>query len=665
MTPIRSVLIANRGEIAVRVARTLRSMGITSVGVFTDPDVGSVHARSADMAVHIGPPEAYLDVDAVVAAAVRSGADALHPGYGFLSENPALAEACEAARIRFIGPSAQTIRAMGDKINAKNLAAAAGVPVVPGVSDRSLDDSQLARAATEIGLPVLVKPSAGGGGKGMRRVDSPGDLPDAIVAARREAISAFGDGTLLVEKFVTTPRHIEIQVLADDHGSVLALGERECSLQRRHQKIVEESPSPLLDPSTRSSMEAAAVAVAKACGYTGAGTVEFIVSADRPSEFYFMEMNTRLQVEHPVTEMVRALDLVECQVRVASGERLPWAGPPHPRGHAIEARIYAEDPASGFLPSTGRITVLREPSGPGIRVDSALAVGTEIGVSYDPMLAKVVAWGEDREQARARLRSALELMAVGGLRTNVSFLRQLLDHEDVVAGRLDTGLVERVRSDLVHEVDSDQAAVAGALVLDALRRNSEAARTDPWQALDGWRVGGPVPRRSRWEVVAGPAGGAEVSVSIEGDPLEMAFVSRGGPSVCARARLERESDAYVEIDGVAEHYLYSLQDDRLWLCAGGNAWELIRLTETIGGRHHRLTPGGPVASPMPGTVLAVHVSEGATVARGDPVATVEAMKMEHVISAPTDGIVSKILVEERQAVALGQPLAEITSSEQP
>ena len=662
MKPIRSILIANRGEIAVRVVRTLRSMGITSVAIFTDADVASVHARSADTAVHIGPPEAYLDVEAVVAAAVRSGTDALHPGYGFLSENPALAEACEAAGVRFIGPNAQTIRAMGDKINAKDLASAAGVPVVPGISDRSLDDIQLAQAALDIGLPILVKPSAGGGGKGMRRVDSAGDLPEAMAAARREAISAFGDGTLLLEKFVASPRHIEIQVLADNHGSVLALGDRECSLQRRHQKIVEESPSPLLDHATRSSMETAAVAVAKACGYTGAGTVEFIISADTPNEFYFMEMNTRLQVEHPVTEMVRGIDLVEWQVRVASGERLPWDDPPQARGHAIEARIYAEDPGSGFLPSTGRIRILREPAGPGIRVDSALAVGTEIGVSYDPMLAKVVAWGEDRERARSRLRAALDATAVGGLRTNISFLRGLLDHEDVVAGKLDTGLVERVTAGLVDQGDTGRVVAVAALLVDALQADTADGR-DPWQALDGWRVGGPAPRRSRWEV-AGHAGG-EMTVSIEGDPMRTATVDCGERSVAARIRLDSESAAYVEIDGVAEPYMYALRGDRLWLCARGGSWELARQRETIGGSRHRSTSGGPITSPMPGTVLAVHVSEGATVARGDPIVTVEAMKMEHVISAPADGTVSRILVEERQAVALGQALAEISGSEEP
>jgi len=662
MKPIRSVLVANRGEIAVRVFRTLRGMGISPVAVFTDADAASLHPRLADKAVHIGPPDAYLDADSVVRAAMTSGADALHPGYGFLSENPVLAEACAAAGVTFIGPSPDSIRAMGDKINAKNLASTAGVPVVPGVSDRSLDDGQLAEAALQIGLPVLLKPSAGGGGKGMRRVEVAGDLPAAIAAARREAVTAFGDGTLLVERFVAKPRHIEIQVLADNHGSVVALGERECSLQRRHQKIIEESPSPLLDAETRSAMEGAAVAVAKACGYSGAGTVEFIVSADRPDEFYFMEMNTRLQVEHPVTELVRGIDLVEWQVRVASGERLPWSDPPAPRGHAVEARIYAEDPARGFLPSAGTVRVLHEPVGEGIRVDSALALGTVVGVSYDPMLAKVVAWGEDRDQAVARLRGALDATAVGGLKTNISFLRALLDQEDVVAAELDTGLVERALPGLLAPLDESRAAIVAAVVVDAHRRLGADA-DDPWALHDGWRVGGPAPRRSRWLLAGGS--GDEIGVSITGDPGITARVTCDERSVEARVQLVGRSAALVELDDVAEQYLYARDGDTVWLCIHGDSWELTEIRESIGGPRHGSASAGPIISPMPGTVLTVHVAEGSTVAKGDPLVTVEAMKMEHVVSAPAAGTVSKVLVAAQQAVALGQPLAELAAADEP
>ena len=404
-----TVLVANRGEIAVRIMRTLRAMGIRSVAVYTDPDRDAAHVEAADLAVAIGPATAYLDVDRIVGAAVSSGAGALHPGYGFLSENPELARRSAAAGVVFIGPPPDAIEAMGDKINAKRMVTAAGVPVVPGRGQAGLTDAELAAAALDIGLPVLLKPAAGGGGKGMRRVDDPADLAGAIASARREALGGFGDATLLVERYVARPRHIEVQIFADTHGQVCALGERECSLQRRHQKIVEEAPSILLDDRTRSSIGAAAVAVAKSCGYVGAGTVEFIVSADRPDEFFFMEMNTRLQVEHPVTEAVLGLDLVELQLRVAAGERLPWPeAAPVPNGHAIEARVYAEDPRRDFLPAAGTVLGLTEPSAlPQVRVDSALKVGTTIGTSYDPMLAKVVAWGRDRPEALARLRAAL------------------------------------------------------------------------------------------------------------------------------------------------------------------------------------------------------------------------------------------------------------------
>ena len=657
----RSVLVANRGEIAVRVIRTLRAMGIRSVAVFTDADAGALHARVADSAVGIGPSDAYLDVDAVVSAAVRSGADALHPGYGFLSENPALAEACREAGVVFIGPPPEAIRAMGDKINAKELVSSAGVPVVPGLSGRSLDDAGLADAAIGIGLPVLLKPSAGGGGKGMRRVDSPDQLRPSIEAARREAMSAFGDGTLLVERYLPSPRHIEIQVIADTHGNVVALGERECTLQRRHQKIVEEAPSPVLDPATRAAMEGAAVAAARACGYSGAGTVEFIVAGDKPHEFYFMEMNTRLQVEHPVTELVRGLDLVEWQVRVATGERLPWSDPPPARGHAIEARLYAEDPAHGFLPSTGTVVALREPSGEGVRVDSALYPGTVIGVDYDPMLAKVIAWGATRQEAITRLREALRTTVVAGLRTNVGFLVRLLDHPDVVAGNLDTGLVDRTLGELITRPDAGRIVAVAALIHDA-ERSAASDHSDPWQILDGWRLSGPVPRRSRWSL-----DGQETEVKLSGDPLRAATVSWGhsGPAQ-ARLWLDGAADpstAMVEIDGDSETYVWAAEAGVIWLSTGGDTWAVEQVTEAVGAARGGPTGGGSVTSPMPGTVLAVHVGEGAEVKRGDPIVTVEAMKMEHTVTAPADATVVRVLVSAGQAVALGELLAELEGAD--
>ncbi|MBC8091222.1 MAG: ATP-grasp domain-containing protein, partial [Pseudonocardia sp.] len=427
-----TVLVANRGEIAVRVIRTLRALGVRSVAVYSDADAASPHVSLADVAVRIGPAaaaESYLSIPAVIAAARTTGSQAIHPGYGFLSENTAFAAACEEAGIAFVGPPASAIEAMGDKIRAKQTVAKAGVPVVPGSDGAGLSDQELAEAVGQVGYPVLLKPSAGGGGKGMHEVHRADDLAAAINTARREARSSFGDDTLLVERLVTTPRHIEIQVLADQHGNVVHLGERECSLQRRHQKIVEEAPSALLTATQREAMGAAAVEAARAVGYTGAGTVEFIVGADDPDQFFFMEMNTRLQVEHPVTEEVYGVDLVELQLRVAAGEQAPWPARIEPSGHAIEVRIYAEDPAAGFLPTGGRILACEFPDN--VRVDSGIAAGGTVGSDYDPMLAKIIAHGADRAEAIRRLDAALRGTVLLGLDTNIGFLRALLADTDV------------------------------------------------------------------------------------------------------------------------------------------------------------------------------------------------------------------------------------------
>ncbi|MEU2515469.1 biotin carboxylase N-terminal domain-containing protein [Streptomyces syringium] len=498
-----TVLVANRGEIAVRVICTLRALGIRSVAVFSDADADARHVREADTAVRIGPAaaaESYLSVPRLLAAAARSGAQAVHPGYGFLAENAAFARACTDAGLVFIGPPAGAIQLMGDKIRAKETVRAAGVPVVPGSSGSGLTDAELAASAREIGMPVLLKPSAGGGGKGMRLVRDEALLGEEIAAARREARGSFGDDTLLVERWVDRPRHIEIQVLADGHGNVIHLGERECSLQRRHQKIIEEAPSPLLDEATRAAMGEAAVQAARSCGYTGAGTVEFIVPGDDPSSYYFMEMNTRLQVEHPVTELITGLDLVEWQVRVAAGERLGLAQTDVTlTGHAVEARICAEtarpaaDGRVDFLPSAGTVLALGEPTGEGVRVDSGLAEGTEVGTSYDPMLAKVIAYGPDRPTALRRLRAALAETTVLGVDTNAGFLRRLLAHPSVVSGALDTGLVDRDAGALVpREIPPEVYAAAALLRQSALEPG--ALRTggwvDPFSVPTGWRLGG-------------------------------------------------------------------------------------------------------------------------------------------------------------------------------
>src|SRR5689334_2064948 len=441
-------------------------MGIRSVAVFSDADAGARHVAEADVAVGIGPAAArqsYLNIDAVVAAAQRTGAQAVHPGYGFLSENAQFAAALQAAGIVFIGPPVAAIQTMGDKIAAKAAVSAFGVPVVPGVSRPALTDADLIAGAEEVGYPVLVKPSAGGGGKGMRVVHDPAALPAALASARREAASAFGDDTLFLERFVLSPRHIEVQVLADGFGNVVHLGERECSLQRRHQKVIEEAPSPLLDAATRARIGAAACDTARSVDYTGAGTVEFIVSADKPDEFFFMEMNTRLQVEHPVTEMVTGIDLVEQQIRIAAGEKLALGQDDIVMtGHAIEARVYAEDPANGFLPTGGPVLGLREPTGPGVRVDSGLAAGTVVGSDYDPMLSKVIAYGADRAAALHKLDRALADTAVLGLTTNTEFLRFLLADPDVAAGRLDTGLLDRRAPDFAPQALGDAELIAAA-----------------------------------------------------------------------------------------------------------------------------------------------------------------------------------------------------------
>ncbi|MGI9163451.1 MAG: acetyl-CoA carboxylase biotin carboxylase subunit, partial [Mycobacterium sp.] len=491
------ILVANRGEIAVRVIRTLRAMGIESVAVYSDADAAARHVVEADIAVRIGPAPArqsYLDIDAVVDAAVRAGAQAVHPGYGFLSENADFAAALAAAGVVFIGPPTAAIRTMGDKIAAKNSVSAFGVPVVPGIAEPGLSDAALIAAAEKVGYPVLVKPSAGGGGKGMRRVDEAAELPAALATARREAGSAFGDDTLFLERFVLRPRHIEVQVLADGQGTVLHLGERECSLQRRHQKVIEEAPSPLLDPATRARIGAAACDTARSVDYVGAGTVEFIVSADAPDEFFFMEMNTRLQVEHPVTELVTGWDLVEWQVRIAAGERLPHTQDDIVlRGHAIEARLYAEDPAAGFLPTGGPVLAVIEPAGRGVRVDSGLRAGTTVGSDYDPMLAKVIAHAPDRSEALRRLDRALAGTAVLGVGTNAEFLRFVLADADVVAGHLDTGLLERLH--FTTAPAGDDALIAAAAYRWLLRWPSRPV--DLWQYPSGWRLGAPAPTTIR------------------------------------------------------------------------------------------------------------------------------------------------------------------------
>ena len=655
MTGFNTVLVANRGEIAVRVIRTLKAMGIRSVAVYSDADAGARHVAEADVAVHIGPPPArdsYLNIAAVVDAAMRTGAQAVHPGYGFLSENADFAAALASAGLTFIGPPVNAIQTMGDKIAAKATVSQFNVPVVPGIARPGLTDAELIDAAADIGYPVLVKPSAGGGGKGMRLVERADDLPTALTSARRESAAAFGDDTLFLERFVLRPRHIEVQVLADAYGNVVQLGERECSLQRRHQKVIEEAPSPLLDAATRARIGAAACDTARSVDYTGAGTVEFIVSADRPDEFFFMEMNTRLQVEHPVTEMVTGWDLVEWQVRIAAGEKLTASqGDIHLNGHAIEARVYAEDPARGFLPTGGDVLDVVEPHGPGLRVDSGLSAGMVVGSEYDPMLAKVIAHGGDRPAALRALDRALADTAILGLVTNIDFARFLLADPDVAAGRLDTGLLDRRAGDFAPAPVSDEHFIAAACY--CWLRLWPAPGADLWEMPSGWRIGvhAPVSIRLR-------AGDRTDHVHIFGTPADAEARIEDGESRSLQAYLAG-SQLVLTLDGVRTEYVVAAADHHIWLTGRGATVVLEEVREAPVRPEDVHSGDAELTSPMPGSVVAVGVDDGAEVQAGATVVTVEAMKMEHALTAPVDGAV-ELLVAVGQQVKVGQPLARIT-----
>ncbi|EPD84676.1 acetyl-CoA carboxylase, biotin carboxylase subunit [Microbacterium sp. oral taxon 186 str. F0373] len=655
MTTITKVLIANRGEIAVRIIRTLRRLGIRSVAVFSDADAGAVHVRLADEAVRLGPAPAaqsYLSIERVLDAARQTGAEAIHPGFGFLAENAAFASACADAGIVFIGPSPEAIEIMGDKISAKRTVEARGVPTVPGLARPGLTDEELIDGAAGVGLPVLIKPSAGGGGKGMHVVEEEAQLPAAVAAARREAAGSFGDDTLFLERYVTTPRHIEVQVLADTHGNVVHLGERECSLQRRHQKVVEEAPSPLLDAPTRARIGAAACETARSVGYVGAGTVEFIVPGDRPDEFFFMEMNTRLQVEHPVTELITGLDLVELQVKIAAGEPLPFRQQDvHLNGHAIEVRVYAEDPQAGFLPTGGRVERVVHPSGPGIRVDTSLEDALDVSTDYDPMLAKIIAWAPNREEARRRLVGAIEQTAIFGFETNLTFLRLLLERPDVAAGELDTGLIARVFDDLPFPETSERTFAEAALIMHAQPETATGPTgpTGPWARADGWRLGPAAPsvfdletsaRRERVRVWASPL---RVAVG-DGEPRAATVTLDGGR-------------ATVVIDGLGRSFAFASGSGELWLQADGDAVH-VRTHRAVHGRDRAADASPTLTSPLPGTVVVVAVDEGAHVEVDEPILAVEAMKMEHVLRATVAGTV-RLQVAAGDQVARGSIVATI------
>jgi len=649
-----SLLVANRGEIACRIIRTARRLGLRTIAVYSSADRGALHTRLADEAVEIGPAEArqsYLAVERILQAARDTGAAAIHPGYGFLSENAEFARACHAAGIVFVGPPPDAIVRMGSKSEARQLMAAAGVPVLPGYDGDDQSDGVLEAEAMRLGFPLLVKPTAGGGGKGMRIVRSPSELHEALAGARREALKAFGDAKLLLERFVEQGRHVEIQVFADTHGEAVHLFERDCSLQRRHQKVIEEAPAPGLDAATREAMGAAAVAAAKAVGYVGAGTVEFLFDG---REFHFLEMNTRLQVEHPVTEMITGLDLVEWQLRVADGEPLPLKqAQVTRRGHAVEARLYAEDPERGFLPSTGRIERLRFPTHlDHVRIDTGIREGDAVSIHYDPMVAKVIAWGADRLEAIDRLRAALEATDVDGLRTNTRFLWEILGHEAVRAGDVSTRLLETgLRASGATEADTGQAwLIAGAI---GAHLGSGAVRDGqapgmPWGQRGGFRLNAPATARvalelggeRRWLRLR-PAG-HEVEIELDGRThlLEGCELASGR----IRGRLDGQP---FEARYEPRHDGFVMRRDCL----------LFDFAEDTGAEHHASAEHeGHVRSPMPGLVLDVRARPGERVAGGAVLVVLEAMKMEHSLSAPWAGTVSAVAVKPGDRVEEGVEL---------
>lgn len=658
------ILIANRGEIACRVIKTARRMGIATVAVYSQADANARHVRLADEAVLIGPAparESYLVAERILEAAKQTGAQAVHPGYGFLSENEEFAEACAAAGIAFIGPPASAIRAMGSKSAAKALMGQAGVPLTPGYHGDNQDPAFLAEQSKAIGYPVLIKASAGGGGKGMRRVDAPADFEAALASCKREAINAFGDDHVLVEKYVLKPRHIEIQVFGDTRGHCVYLFERDCSVQRRHQKVLEEAPAPGMTPERRAAMGKAAVDAAKAVGYVGAGTVEFIANPD--GSFYFMEMNTRLQVEHPVTEMITGLDLVEWQLRVAAGEPLPLTQEQLAiEGHAIEARIYAEDPDKGFLPSTGRLVHLAPPpESSHVRVDTGVEQGDEITPYYDPMIAKLIVWGADRRQALARLRQALAQYRVVGVANNVDFLSRLVGVPSFANADLDTGLIEREQALLfpaAHDVPADvwRLAALAELALEqrlaAKRAASAPDRDSPWRRLDGWRLNGSAER-----LITLRLGEAVQDVAVRALAGGAWRLGVGDSQVDARGTLGADGELQAQLGERRLRAVVVAAGERRQVFFEGRSWPLALVDRLhVGGAGDELEGG--LRAPMPGKVIALMAQPGATVEKGAPLLVLEAMKMEHTINAPRRGVVKAFRYAPGDQVGDGAELVD-------
>ncbi|MBT1074185.1 acetyl/propionyl/methylcrotonyl-CoA carboxylase subunit alpha [Geobacter grbiciae] len=663
-----TILIANRGEIACRVISTARRLGIRTVAVYSDTDADALHVTMADEAYHIGPAparESYLRGDIILKVAARSGAQAIHPGYGFLSENAEFAEACAKTGVVFIGPPTGAIRAMGSKSAAKEIMEKAGVPLVPGYHGENQDPEFLGQEAKRIGFPVLIKASAGGGGKGMRAVREAAEFPDALASAKREAQASFGDDRVLLEKYLTKPRHVEIQVFADTHGNAVHLFERDCSIQRRHQKVLEEAPAPGMKPALRKKMGEAAVAAASAIGYVGAGTVEFLLDED--GSFYFMEMNTRLQVEHPVTEMITGQDLVEWQLLVAAGAPLPCRQKDLAiGGHAIEARIYAEDPAREFLPSIGRLAHLRTPAeSANVRIDTGVGQGGEVSIYYDPMIAKLIVWDTDRAGALRRLQKALADYQVVGVTTNIGFLGSVAAHPAFAAADLDTGFIERHRTDLFpdpHPASDRTLALASLDVL--LRRTVEAKRTalasadpySPWHQTSGWRL-----NFDNHHDLHFLDGEKVVTITVH-YRAEGYLLALPGGDLLVRGELDAAGDILADLGGARVKATVVRHGATLTIMKGGRSHPLaIHNPYALSGDEEGA--GGRLTAPMPGKVVAVMVEPGERVGKGRPLMILEAMKMEHTIAAPRDGLVARLNFTVGSLVSDGAELLALADEE--
>ncbi|MDH3693250.1 MAG: acetyl/propionyl/methylcrotonyl-CoA carboxylase subunit alpha [Gammaproteobacteria bacterium] len=661
------ILIANRGEIACRIMNTAQHIGIRSVAVYSEADKQARHVSLADEAIHIGPApasESYLDINKIIDAAKRTGAEAIHPGYGFLSENTGFAQACDANSICFIGPPASAIHAMGSKIEAKCIVQEAGVPVVPGYHGDDQDVATLQQEAKQIGFPLLIKASAGGGGKGMRVVESIEKFEEALQSAQREAKSSFGNDQVLLEKYLTCPRHIEVQVFADTRGNVVHLFERDCSIQRRHQKIIEQSPAPNVGDEQRQKMYDAAIFATRAIDYVGAGTIEFIVQDD---EFYFMEMNTRLQVEHPVTEMICGQDLVEWQLRVANGEALPCSQDElTSTGHAIEVRLYAEDTKNNFLPVTGTLTHLKfPPTSKNTRIDSGVVTGDSIGIHYDPMIAKLIVWGDDRYHAIGNLRSALNKTQVAGLVTNLEYLKSIASHPEFEKGNVTTRFVEIHDADLTKEQQSTPDFALALACLHALLSEAEYAKhlakrsndpTSPWHHTDGWRL-----NEDNFHVLHFRDNDRELDVVTHYRKHGFEIELPGG-SVGAAATTNNEGELIATIDGQTVHAHVVQSEHQYSIFYSGEHYEIEAYDPSHPDDNIEKTDGS-LRSPMPGKIIEVSTNKGNQVSQGDKLLILEAMKMEHTITAPMDGNVQEIKFKAGDIVEEGVELILIESGE--